>query len=202
MARQGISEQQVIEAAEQLLQMGQAVTVSSVREVIGSGSFSTINAWLAKWKETGDRSKPADVPEMPETVARGVRHLWASAWNEAQGGIKAEREALEAARRDMEREQRAMAAEIARLESENAAQAEDFDRVTAALAEKTLALAEADKAASALRIENARLDERAKAAETRAEELRQELERLHTRFQEMAGAPKAAKARKKRGATE
>lgn len=193
MARQGISEQQVIEAAEQLARDGQAVTVSAVREVIGSGSFSTINGYLGKWKESGDRSKPGDAPDMPETVGRAMRQLWAAAWKEAQDGIKAERDALEAARRDMERERRDMAHEITRLETENGTQAEEIARLSSALADKTGALETADKAANDLKIENARLDERAKAAEGRAGELRDELAKLHASFQELAGQPKPDK---------
>ncbi|QSA99327.1 DNA-binding protein [Methylococcus sp. EFPC2] len=186
MARIGISEQQVFEAAEQLLQSGQAVTVSAVREVIGSGSFSTINVMLGKWKETNDHRRPTDAPDMPESVARAMRQLWGAAWKEAQDGIKAEREALEAARRDMERERRDMAAEISRLETENAAQAETMARLTVSLEDKAAALDQAEKAETVLRIENARLDERAKAVESRAEDLKQELAELHRRFLELA----------------
>lgn len=192
MARIGISEQQVIEAAEALLQAGQAVTVSAVREAIGSGSFSTINGFLAKWKEANADRKPADVPDMPDSVSRAMRQLWASAWKEGQDGIKAEREALEAARRDMERERRDMAHEIARLETETAVQGEELAKLTETLADKTNALDSAEHAVNELKIENARLDERAKAAEARAGELRDELAKLHARFQELANQAKAA----------
>jgi DNA anti-recombination protein RmuC len=203
MARQGISEQQVIEAAEQLAQSGQAVTVAAVREVIGSGSFSTINAWLAKWKESGDRGRPLDVPEMPEPVGRAMRQLWAAAWKEAQSGIKAEREALESARRDMERERRDMTAEITRLETEIGTQAEELARLRDQLEAETAARAKLEEAANSLRIENARLDERAKGADSRNEELRRELEQLHARFREVAregtGKPKPSGPRRKAG---
>jgi hypothetical protein len=188
MARVGISEQQVIEAAEQLAQSGQAVTVSAVREVIGSGSFSTINGHLAKWRESGDARKPADVPDMPDPVGRAVRQLWTAAWKEAQDGIKTEREGLDAARREMERERRDMANEITRLETENGAQAEALTRLSGQLAEQTTARNDAEKANNELKIDNARLDERAKAAEGRAGELRSELDKLHGRFQELAAA--------------
>ena len=193
MARQGISEQQVIEAAEQLAQSGQAVTVSAVREVIGSGSFSTINGYLAKWKDSTDKGKAADVPDMPEAVGRAMRHLWGAAWNEAQSGIKAEREGLEAARREMERERRDMAQEIARLEAENAAQGDELAKVKAQLAVETAARSKAETELNAIKIENARLDERAKAAESRGDELRQELAQLNARFQELAAQAKPEK---------
>lgn len=193
MARQGISEQQVIEAAEQLAQSGQAVTVSAVREVIGSGSFSTINGYLAKWKDSTDKGKAADVPDIPDAVGRSMRHLWGAAWNEAQSGIKAEREGLEAARREMERERRDMAQEIARLEAENAAQGDELAKLKEQLATESAARSKAETELNAIKIENARLDERAKAAESRGDELRQELAQLNARFQELAAQAKSGK---------
>ncbi len=201
MARQGISEQQVIEAAEQLAQSGQAVTVSAVREVIGSGSFSTINGYLAKWKDSTDKGKAADVPDMPEAVGRAMRHLWGAAWNEAQSGIKAEREGLEAARREMERERRDMAQEIARLEAENAAQGDELARLKEQLTAETAAKTKAEAELNTLRVENARLDERAKAAESRGDELRQELGQLNARLQELAATVKPESGKKPKPST-
>ncbi|MGV0950349.1 MAG: DNA-binding protein [Azonexus sp.] len=186
MARQGISEQQVIEAAEELTRDGQAATVSAVRGIIGSGSYSTIQGHLAKWKEGGANRPPADVPDMPEPVGKAARVLWSVAWKEAQHGVKGEREALDAARRDMERDRHDMTAEIARLETETTAQAEELARLREDLGEQAAALTKAGDSVNALQVENARLDERAKAAEGLGAELRQELGQLHSRFQELA----------------
>jgi Plasmid replication region DNA-binding N-term len=196
MARPGISEQQVIEAAGQLAQGGQAVTVSAVREVIGSGSFSTITGHLAKWRENGGGIQPADVPDMPEAVGRAVHQLWAGAWREAQNGMKAEREGLDAARRERERERRDMANELTRLEAENALQVEEIDHLTATLAEKATVLGDAEKIANNLRVENARLDERAKSAEALAATLRDELAKLIAGLQGMASKAPAAPMRR------
>lgn len=158
MARQGISEQQVIDAAEALAQEGQAVTVSAVRDRIGSGSYSTINDYLGKWREASAGRKTDGAPDMPESVGRAMRQLWAAAWKEAQDGIRTEREALETARRDMERERRDMTAEIARLETENTAQNETIHRLTDNLATKDEAIALKERQAHALQIENTRLE--------------------------------------------
>lgn len=202
MARIGISEEQVIAAAQELASSGQAVTVSAVREVIGSGSFSTINGHLAKWRESGGGARPvSDVPDMPESVARSARAFWGTAWNEAQQAIKGEREALDAARRGMDVERRDMASEIARLETENSQQAAELVALRAQLAQVDGERKAAQEQAQGLRVENARLDERAKAAEGRGEGLQQELDKLHARLQELAQRvePKASagKARKK-----
>ena len=203
MARQGVTEQQVIEAAEGLAASGQPATVSAVREVLGSGSFTTINAHLAKWREgSGGKGAASDVPDMPEGVGRAARAFWGAAWKEAQDGIQGERETLDAARRDLARERQDMTAEILRLEGENTRQADELDRLREALAKAEAERMDAKETAQALRVENARLDERAKAAETHGAGLQDELDKLHTRFQELAAklappAPEAAKSRKK-----
>lgn len=183
MARQGVTEQQVIEAAEGLAANGQPVTVSAVREALGgTGSYSTINPLLAKWREaSGGQRSGGDVPDMPEPVGRAARAFWGAAWKEAQDGIKGDREALDAARRDMARERQDMTGEILRLEAENARQAEELERRGAALDQAEAARRAAEEAANGLRVDNARLDERAKAAEGTADTLRADNARLEER---------------------
>lgn len=187
MARQGITAQQVYETAEHLIENGQPVTVPAIREVLGTGSFSTISAHLAKWKEAGGSRRPvADVPEMPDPVERAARAFWATAWKDAQGDLHREREALDLTRREMEREKGDMAAEILRLETENGTLSDTLARLQHDLEEQTAARATAEATTSALRIENARLDERAKAADALTEELRGELKEVHARFRELS----------------
>lgn len=194
MARPGITEQEVIDAAEALTQAGEAVTVAAVREVIGSGSFSTINTYLTKWKDAAGGRKADGVPEMPENVGRAMRQLWGVAWKEAQDGLRIERDALEAARRDMERERRDMAQEIARLETQTEGQGEEIRQQAAALAEKETALGSANTANQNLMLENARLDERVKAAENTRDSLTQTNAALSARLDHAAQTLKQQEA--------
>lgn len=176
MARIGLSEQQVFEAAEALLNEGQGVTVSAVRERLGSGSYSTINTHLGKWREAEGSRKPADIPDIPPSVDTALRHVWALAWKESQERTRAEREGLDSARRDMERGKKDMEAEIARLEALGDAQGDEIKKLEDLLAEQSKALSQAQNEKQALSVENARLDERVKAAENRAGELSGKLE--------------------------
>jgi colicin import membrane protein len=194
MARPGITEQEVIDAAEALTQAGEAVTVAAVREVIGSGSFSTINTFLTKWKDSAGNRKADGVPEMPESVGRAMRQLWGAAWKEAQDGLRIERDALEAARRDMERERRDMAQEIARLETQTEGQGEEIRQQTAALAEKEAALGTAHTTNQNLMLENARLDERVKASEKDRDNLTQTNAALSARLDHAAQTLKQQEA--------
>ena len=90
----------------------------------------------------------------------------------------------------MEQEQRDMAAEITRLEAESAAQGDEVKKGVALLSEREKALSAAQNAINELKIENARLDERSKSAENRAGDLKEELDKLHARFQEVTEKPK------------
>ncbi|MFZ2311245.1 MAG: DNA-binding protein, partial [Methylobacter sp.] len=111
MARQGITEEQVFEAAGQLQEEGLAITSNSVRDKLGTGSFSTINTLLAKWREANL------IPDMPNTLNRAVQQLWTIAWKEAQDNVKVECEALVLERRKIELEYQGMLEEISQLET-------------------------------------------------------------------------------------
>lgn len=65
MARKGITQAQVFNAADAISAAGQNPTVASTRAKLGTGSFTTITAHLRAWKEQVITSKPetSDVPE-------------------------------------------------------------------------------------------------------------------------------------------
>jgi len=77
MARQGITREQVFAAAEELREEGIAPTVQTVRERIGSGSFSTINAHLGAWKEQNAGVAVAAIPAIPDKVQAAFVQMWA-----------------------------------------------------------------------------------------------------------------------------
>ena len=198
MARAGISKEHVFEAIEALISDRQSVTVSSVRDRLGSGSFSTISAHVAAWREANDNRKASDYPEVPETVDKAFRQVWGLAWKASQAGIAAGREGLALARQQMEQERHNMEAEILKLEALNAAQGDEIKKTGEHLTEKTNALSEAQNAVDDLKIENARLDERAKSLESRVGELKDELDKLHARLKEATTKAKAVpRSRKK-----
>ena len=103
MARSGITKEQVYEAAGALLEEGTVPTVQSVRERIGSGSYSTVSSHLAQWRQEHGQV-PANIPEMPEKVLGVFHQAWATAIRTAQDHVETQREALEAMRREMNQE--------------------------------------------------------------------------------------------------
>ena len=196
MARQGISEDQVFAAAHELREEGMTPTVQAVRERIGSGSFSTINAHLGAWKAQNAAQAVAAIPAIPEKVQGAFAQIWATAARGAQEGFETQREALEATRREMERERASMAEEIERLEKELEAQAGLQEKTGAERDAERAARIEADKQVTALTVENARLEERAGAAERWAGELKAQFEGLQEKLAEavkQAATPRPAR---------
>ena len=119
MARKGITYDQVANAATVIKAQGSEPTITAIRNQIGEGSFSTISAHLAKWREeSADKVNPRDLP--PEVEAK-IMEAMTVIWNISD---KAAQEDLAAIRREhKEREDELNQAlkeaneEIARLES-------------------------------------------------------------------------------------
>jgi chromosome segregation ATPase len=72
MARNGITYEAVADAAEQLNRQGVKATPTKVREIIGTGSFTTITKMLRSWQDRGDdhvEADPLDDEELRQVLA-------------------------------------------------------------------------------------------------------------------------------------
>jgi hypothetical protein len=196
MARPGITEQQVIHAAEALLREGLEPTVTNVRERLGSGSYSTINPHLGKWRQANEQRQPAQLPELPPSVMTAFRQIWALAWENTQAVVATEREALEMMRKQLLQERKEMEGEIQRLETEHERLDSESTARQQALEDERSTRQKVEQQVVELRIEKATLTERVTAADERGQELKQEIERLHARLQEAVAPKKAASGKK------
>lgn len=82
MAREGITQAQVFNAADAISSTGQNPTVASVRAKLGTGSFTTITAHLRAWKEqvVTSEPEPSDVPEeVTAALGRAAEIVWKAA---------------------------------------------------------------------------------------------------------------------------
>lgn len=201
MARAGITKGQVFEAANALAEEGTTATVQALRERIGSGSYSTISTHLADWKAERAGQVPANIPDMPEKVTLAFHQVWSVAAHAAREDVETERQALEVMRREMEQDKADMSAEIERLEKEQDEATAKVDGLEAALETERHGREEAEGQSAELRIENARLDERVKAAEGRAEEFKEQLESLQAKFADAAKARERKAPQRKKQAT-
>ena len=103
MARTGITDEQVYQVAAELEAGGTTATVSAVRGRLGTGSFTTIQAALDRWK--ADRETTArTVPEPPTRVTGLVSLVWTEAWKAAAETHDAEKKTLTEERQRLEKD--------------------------------------------------------------------------------------------------
>ncbi|APE32224.1 hypothetical protein BOX17_15435 [Halomonas aestuarii] len=159
MARSGVRYEDVQRAVDALLEKGEAPSVHKVREVLGTGSFTTISDHLREWRTRREENRDQPPPRgMPE----GLQELAEALWEKAQGSAhealahyrqeadgrveEAREEAGEASRRAEDAEQResALSAHLARTEQRLQEQSGELARREAerdALAEREAKLA-------------------------------------------------------------
>ncbi len=118
MARPGIAPTQIEEVINQLAAEGGEVTVTAIRQRLGSGSYSTIGAVLNEWRQEQAKAARPAIPEPPESLNHLLRHLWAEAWKTADSTYEPERQGFARERQEQERVKLEMTAEIDRLEQE------------------------------------------------------------------------------------
>jgi chromosome segregation ATPase len=141
MARSGIRYEEVQAAAETLLGRGLNPTIQRVRELLGTGSNTTISEHLKHWQQQlAEAPKVILPPTVPETVATALDDFWKIAVRHAEAAFEEQRAAatqsvLEAERsRDIaiaERQQAQSAAKDLQreLQSTQAAARELADRL-------------------------------------------------------------------------
>ena len=76
MGRPGVSADQIAEVICELDAAGREVTVTAVRERLGSGSFTTIGAALNEWRREQAQATRPVVPKPPESLLVLWRQLW------------------------------------------------------------------------------------------------------------------------------
>lgn len=77
MARPGVTYQDIAAAAQALKGQGTNITIENVRAILGTGSISTINTHLRKWKEAQDHTHKISIKEnLPEELVALIQGLW------------------------------------------------------------------------------------------------------------------------------
>ncbi len=87
MARNGITRDQVVEAAERLQREGRNVSVANVRALLGgTGSYTTISGHLKGWRQ--EREGPTQAA--PKELERSVVGLFGRLWRSLMLGVDKE----------------------------------------------------------------------------------------------------------------
>src|SRR5512135_3807210 len=103
MGRPGIERDKIRKVISELEAEKKGLSVTSIRERLGSGSYSTLSAVLAEWRKERAKAVLPTVPAIPEGVTHLVEHLWAEAWKAADSVHEPERQAFQ--REQVEHEQ-------------------------------------------------------------------------------------------------
>lgn len=181
MAREGITQAQVFNAADAISSAGQNPTVASIRAKLGTGSFTTITAHLRAWKEQVITSEP-DTSDVPEEVTAALGRAAEIVWKAANEHFARELTALRKAADEIALKAYAEADE-ARAEIERLEEVVENDRETiTAQAEHVTNLTEHHTAlrniVESLKTERAELRAELKAADARIKEQSDLLRRL------------------------
>lgn len=84
MARSGVRYEDVQQAVDQLVSRNETPSVQKVREVLGTGSFTTISEHLREWRAKREANRDLPAPRgMPESLQALANALWEQAQQDA-----------------------------------------------------------------------------------------------------------------------
>jgi myosin heavy subunit len=96
MARQGVSYENVKHAAMTLLSQGITPSVQKVREILGTGSNTTLAEHLAVWREEQQQKSIVHLPaSLPKELIASLEVLWQTAMDHAENQLSTYKRALE-----------------------------------------------------------------------------------------------------------
>jgi chromosome segregation ATPase len=128
-------------AADKLAAEGHAPTLAAIRSALGGGSFTTISEAMKEWKANQQASAAPIREPAPAAIAgrmaEAAAEAWAVALQMANDRLRSEREALDAARLEVEQSK----AEAAELADQLAA---DLEAAQATIEQQRQALASAE----------------------------------------------------------
>ena len=111
MARQGLSFESVNQAAITLLSQGIAPSVQKVRDILQTGSNSTIAAHLRTWREEFQNKAVATLPAtIPEKLMPALETFWQIAMTQAEQQLLAQKKQVDEQQANFEQEQQKLSA--------------------------------------------------------------------------------------------
>lgn len=187
--REALTEADIFKAADQLVQHGHKVTLETLRDALGGGSFSTISPALKAWRANQQQRQELSDIALPDALSQMHQQAIAEAWQLAQklasDRLAAERAQLDELRENLENEaeEQRRAVEILEIELDDAQKnlASTTDQLTKSTAENHKIAAELSTAQakiSELTDREAAAVEREKEAIKQAAKLEGQLEIL------------------------
>lgn len=142
-----ITTEDVHNVANGLVEAGEKPTLAAIRRVLGGGSFTTISEAMKDWKAQNQATAAPIKEPAPSSLTERIdalgAEIWAAAIELANARLQSEREAMEAARLEMEQAQAEaaeladqLAADLEQLQVSSAAEKEQLSARIAALLEQ------------------------------------------------------------------
>lgn len=184
MARDGITFEQVVAAADALLGGGQQPTIKAVREKLGTGSPNTVHRHLTTWRASRPQAVTA-APVLPASlttaIAAEIERAAAQARSEIESRLvqaQSESADLSAAGEAMEAERDALVEQVTALTSERDTLAGKAAQQAEDMAKQVQIIEREQQAANAANVELAKSQLRAEAQSGAVQTQATEIERL------------------------
>ncbi|ART61692.1 DNA-binding protein [Kushneria marisflavi] len=185
MARSGVQFEDVQRAIETLIQRGDVPSVQRIREVLGTGSFTTISDHLREWRARREENRDVPLPQaIPERLHDALAGLWQQAQEEAGEALSFYRQQSDEQVEQAQEETRQAQRRVEDTEQRLAALSERLDSTAARLEEKATSLARLESEAAHLRGQLEERDQRLAMRDRQINTLSEERDRLEREHHE------------------
>ncbi len=131
MARVGISYNDVKTAAYKLLTRGESPSVQKIRDLLGTGSNTTIAEHLRVWREEYAKKEVHHLPaNMPQELVSAIEVLWQTAMEQAENQLTEVKKDLDLRKEQFTQEQAITQKSIDDLNSQKQSLSEKIDKLT------------------------------------------------------------------------
>ena len=183
-ARNGIQFEDVQRAIEALLQRGDAPTIQRIRDILGTGSFTTISDHLREWR--AQHEQRTDIPlksTVPERLQESLMNIWQQAQEEAYEGLEYYRQQANDAINAAEHQSQQAMRQAEDMQQRLSALNDRLDHTMGRLEEKTSRLAHVESELAQAQAGIEERDHRLQTRDRQVESLTTERDRLEREHQ-------------------
>lgn len=192
MARSGVRYEDVQQAIDQLVSRHETPSVQKIREVLGTGSFTTISEHLREWRAKREANRDLPAPrDMPESLQVLASALWEQAQKDAGEALSHYREEANQRVEAAHTETRAARREAEDAQQRESALASHLATTEQRLEERSAELARSQSAHQAQQEREAEHSARLEKREEQLAQLQTQKERQAQRHQETLAAQEA-----------
>ena len=173
MARAGINYQNVLDAISQCQAQGIKPTADNCRAVLGTGSKTTINNYLKRWRGEQDFVGGADVAALPAELVETIKCLWERLCADSQNQINVAKDEWAKQRQDFQQQ-------LLEKDARFAAQQEKLETAEKSLAESQQQFFETDAQLKQLTLDYQQQTAELESANLRFIDRQTEIDRLST----------------------